>query len=136
MRTKHLLAIIDNLLQRYKRMDKISKRNPNIFEEEYITKKILFEKLIKQNFKCHYTGITFSKDRDNWNYFSLERLDNNLNHTNNNSVFICRMFNTAGQLNRKKILRALLSQIYIPLSIEDKNIINIELQNIELLNIC
>jgi hypothetical protein len=110
-------------------MDKKSKRNPAT-SGICINKVQLFEKLITQNFKCYYTGIPFSQDRDNWRYFSLERLDNTLNHTDKNSVFICRMFNTAGQLNRKKILTALLSQIHIPLSIEDKNIINTELQNI------
>lgn len=127
--SKHLPAIISDLLFRYKKMDKKSKRNPTT-SGICINKIQLFEKLIKQNFMCYYTGIPFSQDRDNWRYFSLERLNNTLNHTDENSVFICRMFNTAGQLNRKKILTALLSQIHISLSIEDKDIINTELQNI------
>lgn len=121
--SKHLPAIINDLLCRYKRMDKKSKRPPSA-TDIFINKTQLFEKLIKQQFKCYYTGIPFIKSRDNWRYFSLERLDNDLNHTDANCVFVCRMFNTAGQLNRQKILTALLSQIHIPLTTEDKNMIN------------
>jgi hypothetical protein len=122
----HLPKIIHNLLKRYKMIDKTSKRNP-ITSGIFLDKFQMFEKLIKQNFKCYYSGITFSKNRNSWNFFSLERLNNSLNHSDENTVFICRMFNTSGQLNRKKILTALLSQIYIPLSEEDTTIINIEL---------
>ena len=119
---------MQTLVNRYKEMDKKSKRNPETSGVCVYKPQQLFDKLIKQDFKCYYTGIPFSKDRDNWRYFSLERLDNTLNHTNENSAFICRMFNTAGQLNRKKILTALLSQIHIPLSIDIRNKIDTEIE--------
>ncbi len=124
--TKHLPAILNGLCDRYFKMDKKSKkRNPsNIIR---LNKECLFNKLIKQNFKCYYTGIQFSFIRNKWNYFSLERLNNNIHHTDENTVFICRMFNTAGQLNRNKILTALLNQIHIPLTEEDRIIINNQL---------
>jgi hypothetical protein len=40
------------------------------------------------------------------------------------------MFNTAGQLNKQKILKALLSQRHIQLSSDDINLINHKLENI------
>ena len=45
---------------------------------------------------------------------------NSKNHTVNNCVFICRLFNTAGQLNEPKILTALLSQQLVALSEQQK----------------
>lgn len=127
--TKHLKAILNGLCDRYLKMDKKSvKRNEkNMFR---LNTEILFNKLINQKMKCHYSGIPFSINRDDWRYFSLERLDNNLHHTNDNCVFICRMFNTAGQLNNQKILKALLSQKHIKLSTEDIKLINNKLENI------
>jgi len=92
--------------------------------------KLLFNKLLNQEMKCYYTGIPLSTNRDDWRYFSLERLDNTLHHTDDNSVFICRMFNTAGQLNKNKILQALLSQQHIKLSSDDINLINDKLEKI------
>ena len=97
--------------------DKDSKRNPNI-EPCNLTVESMYQQLIKQDCKCHYTGIPFSVERDTWSYFSIERLDNSKNHTLDNSVFVCRLFNTAAQLSRQKILTALLSQIHVPLSHE------------------
>ena len=43
-------------------------------------------------------------NRNDWNYPSLERLDNSLNHTiNNNTVLICRLLNTSGQWSKEKL---------------------------------
>ena len=79
--------------------------------------------------KCYYTGIPFSTDRDSWKFWSLERLDNNKNHTDENTVFICRIFNTTGGLNRKKLLYALDNQIHVPLSNDVKMKIEKELKS-------
>jgi len=127
--TKHLSAILNTLCDRYYKMDKksIKRKEKNT---NRLTKDVLFNKLIDQKMKCYYTGIPLSINRDNWRYFSLERLDNNLHHTEDNCVFICRMFNTAGQLNKQKILKALLSQQHIQLSSDDINLINSNLENI------
>jgi hypothetical protein len=127
--TRHLPAILNDLSFRCKHADKVSKRDPAI-SGICANKYQIYEKLLKQQSKCYYTGIPFSLNRDNWRYFSLERLNNNMNHTDENTVLICRMFNTAGQLNRKKILTALLSQIHISLSVENIHIINSELEKI------
>jgi hypothetical protein len=107
------------MLDNVRRDDKKSKRNPNI-EPCNLTVESMYQQLIKQNCKCYYTGIPFSLNRDTWNYFSCERLDNSKNHTVDNCVFICRMLNGDPQFNRKKILTALLSQLHIPLSNECK----------------
>ena len=105
------------MLDNVRREDKKSKRNPNI-EPCNLTAESMYQQLIKQDCKCYYTGIPLSLNRDTWNYFSCERLDNSKNHTVENCVFICRMMNGRAQFNRKKILTALLSQIHIPLSNE------------------
>jgi|688.fasta_scaffold235479_2 hypothetical protein len=127
--TKHFKAILNGLCDRYFKMDKksIKRKDKN---SSRLNSKILFNKLINQEMKCYYTGIPLSTDRDDWRYFSLERLDNILHHTEDNTVFICRMFNTAGQLNKKKILKALLSQQHIQLSSDDINLINNKLETI------
>jgi hypothetical protein len=124
--TKHLKSIIQQKVYAAKRQDTKSKRDPKL-GGICININQFYEKLLEQKFKCFYTGIPFSTNRDSWNYFSLERIDNKLNHTFENTVFICRMFNTAGQLNRSKILTALLNQKHIQLSLEVINIIKKEL---------
>jgi hypothetical protein len=116
------------MLDNVRRDDKKSKRNPNI-EPCNLTVESMYQQLIKQNCKCYYTGIPFSLNRDTWNYFSCERLDNSKNHTVENCVFICRMLNGPAQINRKKVLTALLSQIHVPLSDECKLIIQSELNS-------
>ena len=119
---KHLKRILSDMQWRYKKNDKKSKRNSEI-AGVCLTKSQMYQKLLKQGFKCHYTGIPFSKNRDSWNHFSLERLDNTKNHTDENTVFICRMFNTAGGLNQKKIFQILLTQILVPLTDEERDMI-------------
>jgi len=49
----------------------------------------------KQNGKCYYSDIKMTKERhSNWSC-SLERLNNSLGYTNNNTVLICQEFNIA-----------------------------------------
>jgi hypothetical protein len=117
--TKHLKAVLNGMLNNYKHQDKVSKRDPKTDPFD-LTVKNIYQKMMDQKCKCHYTGTPFSFKRDTWNYFSLERLDNSKNHTVNNCVFICRLFNTAGQLNEPKILTALLSQQLVALSEQQK----------------
>ena len=113
----HLKRILSDMRNNHIDKDKESKRNPNI-EPCNLTVESMYQQLIKQDGKCYYTGIPLSLNRDTWNYFSCERLDNSKNHTVENCVFICRMMNGKAQFNRKKILTALLSQKHIPLSNE------------------
>jgi hypothetical protein len=123
----HLKKILGNKLFNYKNADKVSKREQN---NNYITVEQMYNKLLDQKCKCFYTGIPFSLNRDNWRHFSLERIDNEKNHTNDNTIFICRIFNTAGQLNRLKILNALTSQQLIIISEDEKIKIEEELLKI------
>lgn len=126
----HLKYILKIQTTRYIHYDKNTKNKLRLgTEESKITKEILFDKLIKQKMKCFYTGIPFSTDKDTWNFWSLERLDNNKNHTNANTVFICRIFNSSGGLNRKKILYALLTQVHVPLPNDVKMKIEKELES-------
>lgn len=127
----HLKRILRDMLNNYKRQDKVSKRNPTIQPFD-LTVENIYQKMVDQNCKCYYSGIRFSLNRDIWNYFSIERLDNSKNHTVDNCVFVCRLFNTAGQLNRMKILTALLSQQHITLSDEQKYKIQENLSAVEL----
>ena len=116
MLEKHLKNILQKQAIGNKRSDKKHKnKKRHESEESHITHNILFNKLIKQKMKCYYTGIPFSTHKDEWNYWSLERLDNDKNHTDENTVFICRIFNGRSQLNRKKLLYALSQQIHVPL---------------------
>lgn len=130
--TKHLKAILHGLCDRYFKMDEKSKKRK--MSSTRLNPELLFNKLINQEMKCYYTGVPLSTNRDDWRYFSLERLNNEIHHTDENCVFICRMFNTAGQLNQQKILKALLTQKYIQLSLEDINVINCKLENIIIKN--
>tara|TARA_E500000331_G_scaffold307799_1_gene312928 strand:- start:92 stop:1261 length:1170 start_codon:yes stop_codon:yes gene_type:complete len=120
---KHLKSILNDMKSRYKKNDKKSKIRNYETDGNILTDNQMYQKLLKQGFKCHYTGVPFSKNRDTWNYFSLERLDNKINHTDENTVFICRMFNTSGGLNQKKIFQILLTQILVPLTDEERDII-------------
>ena len=118
--TFHLKRILRDMLNNYTHQDKVSKRNP-IIDPFDLTVENIYQKMVDQNCKCHCTGIPFSLNRDTWNYFSIERLDNSKNHTVDNCVFICRLFNTAAQLDKPKILTALLSQQHVALSDEQRH---------------
>jgi len=119
MITKHLRSMLQFIAKRHRESDKVSKRVPAT-AGEYLTTEDIFSLMIKQACKCFNTGIPISLHRDNWRYWSVERLDNSKNHTVENCVLVCRLFNTRGQLNRRKILTALLSQIHVPVSDEDR----------------
>jgi len=76
-------------MRSYAKMDKNNKRNPHITGVPIRHADVLFKKLVQQKFRCHYTGIRFSMDRDHWRHFSLGRLDNSLNHTRKrNSIYL------------------------------------------------
>lgn len=126
----HLKSILVKQCNSYKRND--IKRINSLTKKEKtadITAEILFNKLLNQKMKCYYTSIPFSIDKDSWNYWSLERLDNNKNHTDDNTVFICRIFNSSAGLNRKKLLYALLQQVHVPIPNNIRSKIEIELKN-------
>jgi len=124
----HLKSLLARQCNTYKLCDKRRKKTKEQIVQANINTEMLFNKLLKQKMKCYYTNIPFSTDRDTWNFWSLERIDNSKNHTDENTVFVCRIFNTTGGLNRKKLLYALLTQIHVPLSNDVKMNIKKELE--------
>jgi hypothetical protein len=109
----NLKSILSKQCNMYKDIDR---KRGNYMISSSLTPELLLNKLILQNMKCFYTQIPFSLSNDKWNYWSLERIDNKKNHSDDNTVLICRIFNTKGQLNRKKLLYALLNQSHVPLT--------------------
>ena len=100
---KHLRTMFTSDSKRAYANDKASKRLPSK-EEERIYADDMFSIGEKQEWRCYYSGHKISMNRNDWNYPSLERLDNTLNHTiNNNTVLICRLLNTSGQWSKEKL---------------------------------
>ncbi len=122
-----LKSIIAATIARHKITDCQSKRDPAM-AGVVLSSEQFFDKLISQKGKCFYTGIPFSVARDTWNFWSLERINNKLNHTDANTVLVLRIFNTPPGLSRIRLLEALLSQIHVPISLDDKVIIHAEIQ--------
>ena len=75
--------------------DKNSKRELN--EKDRIYGQDVFNIGQKQKWRCFKSGVKLSMNRNSWNYPSLERLDNSLNHTIQNTVLICRLLNSNDQ---------------------------------------
>jgi hypothetical protein len=111
--------------------DKKSKRS---LSDITLDSDMIFSQGEKQDWRCYYSGVLLSWFCDDWNHFSVERLDNTRNHTPDNIVLICRILNTApsrgkhikieegtGQWSKKKILFAFKSQILVPISVEIKD---------------
>eukprot|EP01084_Bolivina_argentea_P257564 433982_1 len=62
-----------------------------IFE---LTAEIAFDILSKQNWRCYYSDIPLEFEPGTaWN-FSIERLNNNVGYSMDNTRFICNIFNT------------------------------------------
>jgi IS5 family transposase len=70
---------------------------------------------LKQFGKCYYSHIPLTI-KNLYTRFSLERLDNNKAHFNadgtipDTTVVVCRLFNVAAQMSRKKLLNYYLNQ--------------------------
>ena len=124
----HLKSILQSKAKMHHRNDILSKRLPPSNDDK-LTYEMLFRKLLEQGGRCYYTGIPLSLINDSWRHFSIERLDNRLNHTYANTVFICRIMNGVAQWNRPKLLQVLLSQTKIYLSENNKNKIQIAIQS-------
>tara|TARA_Y100000816_G_C25949777_1_gene495430 strand:+ start:72 stop:710 length:639 start_codon:yes stop_codon:yes gene_type:complete len=73
---------------------------------EIIPVKILIDKLIKNNYKCSYCNqnvkIIYDKVRDPLQW-TLDRIDNSLNHTDTNCVISCLKCNLKRKTLEKKI---------------------------------
>ena len=75
------------------RLYKNSKHNSKNYDFEYnITPEYIQEILEKQNYKCAYSGITFSSDRkDKYTYPTIDRIDSNKGYVKGN-ICICTQF--------------------------------------------
>jgi hypothetical protein len=103
----HLPIILRDHVERYYSMDKRSRGRHDKQNIVKLVPKDIIQKLHEQKGKCYLSGVPFSFNRDDPNYWSLERLDNTKHHTIENTVLICRIMNGATQLTRE-----IIQQIY------------------------
>lgn len=110
LQQKHLKTMFTCDTNAAYQRDKKSKREVN--ENERIYTKDTFNIGKKQLWRCYKSGVKLSMNRNSWNYPSLERLDNTLNHTLVNTVLICRLLNTSdnAQWTTEKLQYALKHQ--------------------------
>jgi len=123
LQQKHLKSMFTCATKAVYNHDKISKRSPPKLEER-LKASDMFNIGKKQNWRCFKSGVKLSINRNSWNYPSLERLDNKLNHTIENTVLICRILNTTdrAQWTSEKLNYALKHQklVEIPYHIKNK----------------
>lgn len=115
LRFKHLKTMFTNDSKAVHQHDKKSKRTPPT-EKSRLNATNMFSIGEKQGWNCYYSGIRLSMNRNDWNYPSLERLDNSLNHTIENTVLICRLLNTTGQWSSEKLNFAMKYQKLVKLT--------------------
>jgi hypothetical protein len=120
MQQKHLKSMFTCDTKASYNRDKNSKRL--ICENDRIRQSDMFNIGKKQKWRCFISGVKLSINRNSWNYPSLERLDNTLNHTIENTVLICRLLNTSNiaQWSTEKLKYALKNQKLIEIPIEIK----------------
>lgn len=99
----HLPRILRDQVERYYAIDHRSKGR----KDKSIIKKLepidIVKKLHSQKGRCYISGVPFSFNRTDPNYWSLERLDNLQHHTIENTVLVCRIMNGATQLTHEII---------------------------------
>lgn len=95
LQQKHLKSMFTCDAKAAYARDKNSKRELN--EKDRIYGEDVFNIGQKQKWRCFKSGVKLSMNRNSWNYPSLERLDNSLNHTIQNTVLICRLLNSNDQ---------------------------------------
>lgn len=110
LQQKHLKSMFTCDTKAAYQRDKNSKREVN--EDKRIYNDDMFNIGKKQSWRCYKSGVKLSMNRNSWNYPSLERLDNTLNHTLVNTVLICRLLNTSdnAQWTTEKLQYALKHQ--------------------------
>jgi hypothetical protein len=99
----HLPRILNDLVFRYYQSDKKSKERKNKTDIVKLKPKDFMDKLHSQDGRCYLSGVPFSFNINDPNYWSLERLDNKKHHTVENTVLVCRIMNGAVQLTKEII---------------------------------
>jgi len=97
--SKLILKELDKKINGYKQQDILKKR---FNEDEFINMEEIIKKLLDNKLKCYYCNnevlILFNLVRES-SQWTLDRIDNNLSHTNSNTVISCLLCN----LNRKNL---------------------------------
>jgi len=103
----HLPRILRDQVERYYASDQRSKSRKDKSSIVKLKSSDIVKKLHEQKGRCYLSGVPFSFNRFDPNYWSLERVDNTKHHTNENTVLICRIMNGRTQLTKE-----IIQQIY------------------------
>ena len=99
----HLPAILRIQCERYYIIDIKSKGRKNKTDIVKLKPKDIMNKLHSQDGRCYLSGVPFSFNINDPNYWSLERIDNKKHHTVENTVLVCRIMNGRVQLTKEII---------------------------------
>jgi hypothetical protein len=99
----HLPRIIRDQVERYYAIDHRSKERKDKSSIKKLEPNDIVKKIHSQEGKCYFSGVPFSFNRSDPNYWSLERIDNSQHHTIENTVLVCRIMNGATQLTKEII---------------------------------
>lgn len=95
-----LLREIDKKIASYKTQD----INKNKYDGNNITREETIEKLVASKLKCYYCKsnvlLFYNKVRD-MEQWTLDRIDNNINHSNNNVIIACLKCNLQRRCQNK-----------------------------------
>ncbi len=135
VRNYHLPTILRIAIRYHTKADIRDYSFQHIFENQtqlyQMTYKYAVKQLQVQNWKCYYTGIPLTID-NLWTRISFERQHNSPWHFTpsgelGRTVFICRLFNSARQLSRLKILQYLLTQIMVEVPSDVRQMVTSEI---------
>jgi hypothetical protein len=99
----HLPRILRDQVERYYAIDHRSKRRNDKSTIKKLEPDDIIKKLNNQKGRCYMSGVPFSFNRSDPNYWSLERIDNSQHHTIENTVLVCRIMNGRTQLTKEII---------------------------------
>ena len=99
----HLPQIIRHQVERYYAIDHRSKGRKDKSTIKKLEPGDILKKIHTQKGRCYISGVPFSFNRNDPNYWSLERLDNSQHHTIENTVLVCRIMNGRTQLTEEII---------------------------------
>jgi hypothetical protein len=99
----HLPRIIRDQVERYYASDHRSKGRKDKSTIKKLESSDILKKIHTQKGRCYISGVPFSFNRYDPNYWSLERLDNSQHHTVDNTVLVCRIMNGRTQLTKEII---------------------------------
>ena len=99
----HLPRILRDQVERYYAIDHRSKSRKDKSTIKKLEPIDMVNKIHSQKGRCYYSGVPFSFNRSDPNYWSLERCDNLQHHTIENTILVCRIMNGRTQLTKEII---------------------------------